>query len=308
MNVFLATLLLAITTQAAPFSLTNMGPEFRVYVETYKGQDAEAQWQGWINFHDKYAELHNLSLCDLKTQKCEAKLKSRLGKFFAELPQFESQMWSIFDQAEQIAATQTSRFKTAFPNLADNVQVVFMPSMGAFNGRAVSTGQRAILFIGADLVASKKDNIDVLFSHEFFHAYQLDMIMSKKNFQTIASPLWFEGLGTWVSGKLNPNASLTDILMDSDLAKFCEPVAVSLMAREYRDLMRESLTKEDSDKVNLDWFNMAGSRPGPKRQGYCLGNFMIETAIKKHTLAEIVVMSEDQFHPIVLEALETLTK
>jgi hypothetical protein len=72
--------------------------------------------------------------------------------------------------------------------------------------------------MGVDFIAERNDNLNVLFSHEFFHTYHEDHLKPGDSGRTMATPLWKEGLATYISGVLNPDQNDAVLLMDTELA------------------------------------------------------------------------------------------
>ncbi|HWU43580.1 MAG TPA: hypothetical protein VN132_09085, partial [Bdellovibrio sp.] len=213
-----------------------MGSDFKIYVNIYRNSKFDEQWSGWKVFEKKYQKYFDAAICDSSDGDCESAKKTHLKEFFTQLPNFESEMWTIFDNANILSDNQILQFKIYFPDTPTDVPIVFMPSLLTFNGKGgVQIDGTYTLVIGADLAALRKNNMKVLFSHEFFHTYQFGKLTGAPLFQTLASPLWFEGLAVWVSEKLNPEASDADILMSQDLATYCASNEhVIGMAKDYK--------------------------------------------------------------------------
>jgi hypothetical protein len=306
--IFVTLVLTTTLAQAAPYTLVNMGPDFKIYVNQYRNSSMDEKWLGWKKFESKYTLYFENGLCESADPVCEQKKKTRLEKFFEELPKFETKMWALFANAPKLAESQVARFKKSFPDLQDDIPVVFMPSLLSFNGKGVNLPTKSALMIGVDFTTLRGHDLNVLFSHEFFHVYQFNKLRGKTTFQTFSSPLWFEGLATWVSLHLNPTTSDIVALMNQELGDFC---AVSgntqKLAKEYSALYQIPSEDPRYDESYKDWFT-AGGATQPARRGYCLGLAVIREVTKKKTLAEITSLDESGYNPIVLEALTNLAK
>jgi hypothetical protein len=288
--------ILSLQVSAAPYAVTNMGPDFKNYIRQFRNSDFSDQWIGWKAFEKKYQYYFDEIICDSAEASCEDAKKRHLQNFFQQLPTFENSMWKIFDGAEAMSSVQVGRFRRAFPDVKSGTQVVFMPSLLLFNGMG---GQKLnghfALIIGADLAALRQNNMDVVFSHEFFHAYHFEKISGAPIYQTMASPLWFEGLATWVSFYLNPKASTSDILMNPELSAYYDsPVNVASMAKSYDSFLRESYEDEKSTLLKTEWF-LGNGKILPHRRGYCLGFKVISELKRNYSVEELTAMGEVQY-------------
>jgi hypothetical protein len=291
----------------APYQLTNLGPEFRQYVEANRNKSADERWTAWKGFEGTHAEFFR-SLCNSPGPECESKKKLRLETFFNLLPTFEAHMWTMFDAADEITAAQVTRFKEQFPDLADDTPIVFMPSILGFNGRATTINGKVYLLIAPDIVAVRQDDLNVLFTHEFFHIYQFGKLEGKKIFYTMGSNLWFEGFATWVSIHLNEGTSNTSALMDPKLAAYCgERSNLQTMAKEFSPIAHLNQNDVSANQVYLDWFTMGGTKT-PTRQGYCLGLTVIRELAKSYDFHDLLLLDEEHFLPLMDEALASLQK
>jgi len=294
--------------QAAPYTLINMGPDFKTFVNQYRNSSLEEKWVGWKKFESKYILYFDNGLCESADPVCEQKKKTRLEKFFIELPKFEKKMWKLFERAEKLTTAQVTRFKKSFSDLQDDIPVVFMPSLLTFNGKGVNLPTKAALMIGVDFTTLRGHDLNVLFSHEFFHVYQFAKLRGKPTFQTFASPLWFEGFSTWISIHLNPGTTDTVALMNQELGDYCAIQGnVQKLAKEYSGLYQVGSEDPKSPEYYKDWFTMGGSTQ-PARRGYCLGLAVIREVTKKKTIAEIVNLDEAGFSLLIVDALTNLAK
>jgi uncharacterized protein YjaZ len=306
-TLFFSVLVFTIEARAGAYTLLNIGRDFKTYVNRYRNSEIQQQWFGWKEFEKQHQKYFNAALCDSSEDQCEATKKARLHEFFSQLPNFETSMWSIFDNAELLAATQIEQFKRYFPDTPANVPIVFMPSLLMFNGKgSVKIDGNYTLIIGADLAALRKNNMSVLFSHELFHNYQFNKLKSSAIYQTFASPLWFEGLAVWASSLVNPLASDAEILMNPDLAEFCATNEnISKLAKAYTSLLATSYTDPKAAKTEADWFYASGDDL-PHRRGYCLGLKVVREINKSIPVNSIIAEDETKFSRLVGDSLARL--
>lgn len=305
---FTSVLLVGVQAQSAPYRLLNMGPEFRIYVEHFRNADANRQWNGWLSFERKYKKYFNEVSCDSLKPDCETSKKNRLREFFARLPSFETDMWDIFKNADALARVQVSKFRKMFPNVKNDIPIVFMPSLLSFNGRGgLKINGTFCLVIGADLAALRNNNMNVLFSHELFHTYQFEKLKNIQNYLSLASPLWFEGMAAWVSLQLNPDSTETDILMNEELAEFCHVKSnIRAMAQKFEPILKLKYVIAQTASIDSEWF-AGDARTQPARRGYCLGLHAVSEIIKSKPIDELVSLNEIEFSVIVSKALTRLS-
>jgi len=305
---FFSFLAITFSAYSADYQLINMGPDFKAYVNKYRASTPEEQWLGWVDFENKYEVYYEAESCSSKEPGCAASRKLRVIKFFKELPKFESAMWDLFDRAGDISQNQIAKFKQAFPDLQEDTPIVFLPSLLRYNGRGLALGNKSALFIGVDMTALSQDDLNSLFSHEFFHVYQFSKIPESEIKKTFYSPLWFEGFATWMSIHLNPGTTDTVALMDDELAKHCaQKSKVRDMALEYITLAPKGRNEPNYSELYGDWFSTPTKNVVPRR-GYCLGLQVIREVTKKKPLTDLVNLNEAGFKPLVDAALKTLSQ
>jgi len=262
----------------------------------------------WSSFENNYREIYDVVVFDKTQPNWQIDRTDKLRKYFSKFPELAPKMKLLFERASKIAAEQTEKFKQAFEDFSSDTPIVFLPSF-SFNGYAskIPSLGRSVLFIGVDVVTDRGDSIDVLFSHEFFHTYHFDILAHTQNWQTMSSPLWFEGFATYISGILNPTYSEDAILMDMALDQACsDKNEVKKWAKDYLVFFdNPNLSETEANDLYKDWFMMSGAS-NPKRHGYCLGLRVIQDVSKKNDIRNIVHWDEASFLPIIKESLVNL--
>jgi hypothetical protein len=286
----LGTFLFALNTYGA--QLLNLASEYDTFVKAAEGQDASSTVAEWLQFEARHQNIYDDAVYRKSEPGWQKRIEQRRSQFFAEYEKFTPQMKALFAKAEDVVQEQEARFRRVFPDLSPTIPIVFMPSLFAFNGKVqfLRDYGRPGLLMGVDFIVKRNDNLNVLFSHEFFHAYHHSHLAEGSTGKTMATPLWKEGFATYVSGVLNPREADEVLLMDSALAKACaDSQAVSKMASEFLNVI-------DSDGTNSygDWFTMTGATQ-PTRRGYCLGLIVIRELVKKYPVIEMVNWDEGRF-------------
>src|SRR3989339_1548840 len=279
-------------TNSYAANVINLGPQFNQDMSGWRDLDDEQKNILLDNFESKNQFLYDTGVYRKGDGDWTARKTKRREIFFKELPNIETKMNILFDAAERLVTEKEFAFKKLFPDLSDNIPVVFMPSIFSFNGRVMLLPEfkRNGLLMGVDFISYRSDNLDVLFSHEFFHAYHFDKLPDGSIWKTMATPLWLEGFATYVSGLLNPTQSTAVLLMDNELANHCNDHAfVKTWAKEYLVALNSG-----GEQIYDDWFSMGGQTK-PTRRGYCLGFKVVEEIAKSSNLNEMVVWTEDDF-------------
>ncbi|MGZ3768672.1 MAG: DUF5700 domain-containing putative Zn-dependent protease [Bdellovibrio sp.] len=295
---------------ASTIKVINSGSDFVEFWSAAQGKSFEEQEKLWSSFEDKYREVYDVVIFDKTAPDWQNKRILKLKTFFSKLPVLAPKMIALFSRAEQLANVQADRFEKVFTDLQTGTPIFFLPGF-TFNGKAKelpSLGRPALL-IGVDLVAERNDPVDILFSHEFFHVYQFEILKNKKIWQTMTSPFWFEGFATYVSGFLNPSFSEADFLMDSNLAKACSDKGnIQSWSTEFLSFYNnDKLDDASYDNIYKEWFMISGST-NPKRRGYCLGLRIIQSLIKENNIQEMVKWDEEVYLMKTGEVLKLFSK
>ena len=196
------------------------------------------------------------------------------------------------------------RFLAAFPDFASDVTVVFMPSFMHFDGQTtqLESGKLAVLF-GLDGIARfHGDDADlaVLFSHELFHAYHNQVNPALFKQEALYAKLWQEGLASYVSAELNPDASEAMVMLDPKLVE-ADPKLVP-------DIARLFLAKFDSTSSDdaAEFFKGGYQGELPARSGYLLGYRVCQELGKKYDLKALARLSGDQLRTQIRETVVKL--
>jgi hypothetical protein len=275
-------------------------------ISNWENLTPSEQISNWETFESKYQSIFDFKIYHKDNNGWETRLAKKRSSFFSKLPSIKDGMIQLFDNAQEIVKKREELFKAYFPDLKEDIPVYILPSLFSFNGKVAEIPGTTNygLFIGVDYITYRKDNLNVLFSHEFFHVYHISKRDPNSNDKTMASPLWKEGFATYVSGLLNPDQADDVLLMDKDLANKCQdPHYVSELAKLYLPLL-----KTDGKTTNVDWFNMS-SKEEIKRRGYCLGLKVIREIVKNknNTILDMTTWDEDHFSNEITKVLEKLS-
>lgn len=195
-----------------------------------------------------------------------ATLEQYLAGLPAYLPAIKQLHSRFLEQCEPIQVT----FLKAFPDFdCSRARVYLMLSLFRFDGK-IPHDNPHVLLLGLDGLAKfhgADARLSVILSHELFHIYHFQVNPLPRNIDQI--PLyrlvWQEGLATYVSKQLNPDASLADVLLDPRLAQE-GPRNISVVARH---LVTQLESVDDSTTAIYLSYWRGGQMP--PRMGYLIG-------------------------------------
>ncbi len=280
--------------------------DFARFWAAAKDTDGAEQERLWASFEAKYRDVYDEVVFVHDAPDWQARRSAELRAAFARLPAEQAAFDALFANAATITATQLASFRRAFPDLHDGMTVVFLPLL-PFNAgsRKLARYGGDTLLIGVQKVVENGDALPVLFAHEFFHMYQFDALKALTSGETMASPLWYEGLGSYVSAVMVPQASPAQVLMSAPLAQACDAKAVRQWSRQYLQIVARAWSGEQGASMHKEWFRSTGSAP-IKRRGYCVGYHVAALLAKTHTLQQMAHWDEPTYLPEVSAALRTL--
>lgn len=303
LNSLLTFFCFAFPAHAQKLAITSTGADFQQFWAQANGKDLAEQEELWLQFERKYADVYEQLLPDLTTSDGHTLYKEKIQHLLRTLPVTEKTIFQLYANAEKLTASQGERFKRQFPDMQDGMQIIFLPTLG-INGaqRYLKSKDAWVLIIGVDRIAETGESLDVLFSHEFFHLYLSQKISHLKSGSSMASPLWHEGLATYVSKMLNPESTLSQQLMQEDLAEACIENNIKTWAKDYSTIMM----LEPQGKQYADWFRVISSQD-IKRRGYCLGLRAVSKIAETHNIMEMTTWGESSFTPKLQQALINLS-
>jgi hypothetical protein len=178
-------------------------------------------------------------------------------------------------------------FEAAFPNFSGNADIYLTASLGNFDGGTRIVDDRQVLLFGVDGIAfyhAPGSDLAPFFHHELFHVHHgqsLEAAGAEPTAGTVGLALWGEGLASYVSKRLNPDAAVADLLLSDEMiretdARFAE------LALELADNVRS----EDGQLYDDYFLGGAGDRV-PNRCGYYIGLRVAEHLAQTHSLQEL---------------------
>ena len=216
--------------------------------------------QSIIQSHPELYDRPTIFKTDLET------LEQYLGGLPAYLPAIK-QIHARFQ--EQYQPIQEMFLKT-FPDFnCSRARIYLMLSLFRFDGK-IPHDNPQMLLLGVDALAKfhgADTRLSVILSHELFHVYHFQVNPMPRNGDDVAlyRLIWQEGLATYVSKQLNPDASLEEILLDPRLAREG--------SRYIPMVARGLLTQLESvdDSITAKYLSYWRGGQMPARMGYLIG-------------------------------------
>lgn len=233
----------------------------------------------------------------------------------AQFPQFygdERGTWTPAEQDERIAKAITgypalrdaylekargfgaqlpghvASFQQRFPDYRLPGNVWFVHGLGEMDGGVRDLGGRSYLIFAADGMAKYHGRGDeaAFFHHELFHTYHEPHLAACGD-NVVWRGLWVEGLATYVSHAMHPQASDKELLLD-----FPDGVVTRTRANlpAAWDQLEQVLDSTDAG-IHASLFEMGGKHPAlPARRGYYLGYLVAREAARTHDVAELAAL------------------
>jgi hypothetical protein len=193
-----------------------------------------------------------------------------LEQYLGVLPAYLPAIKQIHDRFQEQCQPIEANFQKEFPDFdCSKARVYLMLSLFRFDGKIPHDNPR-LLLLGLDGLAKfhgADTRLSVILSHELFHVYHFQVNPLPQNIDDVAlyRLIWQEGLATYVSKQLNPDASLADVLLDPRLAQE-GPRYIPAVAR---DLAKQLESMDDATTARYLSYWHGGQIPA--RMGYLIG-------------------------------------
>lgn len=214
---------------------------------------------------------------------------------------------NLSDSIERDLPQYEKRFREVFPDFAYDGDIVFMYSLGGFDGGTRNVGGKVTLLFGLDMIAyvyGKDADLAPFFHHELFHVYHSQLLGAAPTDDSLISALWREGLATYVAQVLNPQSGSISIFGLPRSTPDRVRADLPQLARQLRSKLDS--TSESDYRV---WFN--GSQENavpPARAGYFIGFLVAERLGRKHTPQELAHMPVHVLRPEIEAVLRDLAE
>jgi hypothetical protein len=288
----------------------NAMPAFWNFWDTTLGEPAEVRVSEFFSkVVDVYPRLFSRQFIGgpLADQEDAPEVRARVSKYLREVQPAIPTMRMISATIRNRFAGYVREFSKVFIDYAPNTPVYFSVSLFGFSGGLLVSGENSALYFGVDELAriyGQHGNLKVIFQHELFHQYHFQIAPEISSDRAAWAFMWEEGLATYVSQRMNPGATLDEVLVTPlRLSELAKPHLVALSRRlleqadstnpgEYSDLFT---TEQTPDEV-------------PPRSGYFVGYKVAERLAATRSLVDLVHLQGPELRRAVLRTLSELQK
>lgn len=198
----------------------------------------------------------------------------------------------------------SARFAATFPDFRPTIDTWIIHSLGEMDGGTRMFNGHPYFIFGADMMAVLHGNGDesAFFHHELFHTYQ-DAVSPECDDQGMWQPLWREGLATYVSKVMNPNATDSEMLLD--FPKGSLAITKAHLQASWDNL--EPVLDNTDDKYYSPLFSTGKDDTGlAPRRGYYLGYLVAREIGATRDLPALAKLSCTDARKLVIEAVHKL--
>lgn len=232
-----------------------------------------------------------------------AQYDERIATAVREFPAIRTAYVRQAQQFEAQLPGYMASFKASFPDFEPPDDIYVVHSLGEMDGGMRSIDGKDFLIFGIDRMVQLRgdDNESAFFHHELFHHYHLPRV-AECGSNSVWSSLWIEGLATYVSHVLNPQANEKELLLTApdDMAARTRAVLPAALAQ------LESALDKDDKQTYADLFLFRGTDALPRRRAYYLGYLVAQEAGKTRDVRQLAHMSCDEVKPLVFATVHRL--
>jgi len=212
------------------------------------------------------------------------------------------------DRIRRMVPGVVGHFRETFPELRCDTPIYLVPSLGAFDGGTRPIGGRNVLLFGVDVITfvHHEPDLSPFITHELFHVFHEQQVGPfPSTGDTVAWNLWMEGLATYVSHALYPDASLAVVLGGAD-ASF--PGRAEAALPELVKGVSRALDARDDATYASFFLGQGGTAALPSRGGYYVGYLVAANAAKTYTLPQLARFDRAAARAAEDEALARLAR
>lgn len=216
-------------------------------------------------------------------------------------------MRSLSEQIGRQTLLASEKFRRAFPRFRGDVTVAYLPSFYRFDGQLANLDGERVLLFGLDGIAryhGADADLRVLFSHELFHIHHSrvtpSLFVDEENAPLYVN-VWIEGLATYVSERLNPQASTLQILLDD---RSLLERGMPMIGRIAAMVMTHLDSTSDEHRTRFLSFGEQDGIPG--RTGYLLGYAIAKRLGERYSLPELAALEGEKLRSSVCGEISQL--
>jgi len=201
-------------------------------------------------------------------------------------------------------------FKAWFPDYRPTVDIYVLHSLGEMDGGTRTFEGRNYLIFGIDGMVRYhgKGRETAFFDHELFHTYH-DQAMGgcNGNNEPVWALLWQEGLATYVSRAMNPDATEHELLLDFPGNMAADTRAVLPAAFAHLQTVLESRDGALAGEL-FSTGEKGKTHRLPVRRGYYLGYLVAQDAARTRSVQDLARLDCRQAQALVRTTVAALVK
>lgn len=219
---------------------------------------------------------------------------AKIIQYLEDVKPFIPEMRRLSRNLDKEFARNQRKFYRKFSDLDWNGTIYLLPSLLSGEARSgIDSDEKPVLIFGIDSFAQagdKESKLATLYYHNLFHKYQ-DQIRVAPFDKTIPVPLfkglWQESLAMYVSQKLNPKATLAEVLFSGKAAE-----KASKMLPQIIKEMRENLDSTDKTVMMNLMSPMSKREDLPPQSGLYVGLMIARELNRKYSLKQLARFDE----------------
>ena len=214
-------------------------------------------------------------------------------------------MRTLSDGLEARTRQVLERFKRQFPRFDGKLTIVFLPTFNRFDGRFTRLLEEPVVLLGPDAIArSRNDSADfeVVLAHEIFHAHHARMNSSlyRDEAMPLYARIWIEGLATYASEQVNPQATSAQLI--GDAATPADRGPMGPMA----DMVRNSFDSMDPNEQSK-FLTYTAATGVPGRAGHVVGYEVAKGLAAKYSLNDLTGLRGGKLRTLMRRQLDEMS-
>lgn len=282
----------------------NLGPAFIEFWNSVKNKSPDEQVIALKkDFFPMFPEFYQYKIDNW--EKHGGNPDKAIKQELAEFPKIEKEFSKKTQQITKDLNSTMESFIGALPDFNSDIEVFITHSFGDMDGGTRNIDNKVYFILGIDGMVKYHKGMTSetpFFHHELFHVYHGQFLAEE---QIVWLALWVEGLATYASKKLNPEATYKDMLLDMPHGMINKINSDLLF--HWNDLESKLESRKDTDFTHYFLMNSKHKRI-VVRSGYYLGYLIAKEIGQEKDLSEMAKMSRDEILPTIRKTIKKLKK
>lgn len=230
------------------------------------------------------------------------KWDQRARRQIADFPKIRERYAAMQAAFPAAYAAARRHFAQHFPGSTAALPTYLLHSLGEMDGGTRQLDGREVMVFGVDGMAlyHTPQDIGAFFDHELFH---VEHGAHFAECEKVWCALWVEGLATAAAGRMNPQASLRDLMLETP-----RPIAPEVDAAWPEALCFIAARLDSTDRDDYRGLFMGGAQGQrfPPRWGYYVGYRLAQRVLDRHSIQQLAHMPATQAEPLVRSTLAAM--